>query len=60
LTQWEYTSVSLVKGAIDAGLKTDKDLLNKFGSDGWELISVVRLQTSHGFDLLAYFKREKL
>jgi hypothetical protein len=35
MTKWEYVSIALVKGIKDAGVKTQEDLLNKYGLDGW-------------------------
>jgi hypothetical protein len=56
VVKWEYTSIALVKGQKDAGLTTDVQLLNKYGSEGWELVSVVYARV----DLIAYFKRATL
>ena len=58
MTKWEYVSVALVKGIIDAGVKTQEDLLNKYGLDGWELVSIVALQINQSFEVVAYLKRE--
>jgi hypothetical protein len=33
-------------------------LLNKYGSDGWELVSIVALQINQSFEVVAYLKRE--
>jgi hypothetical protein len=33
----------------------DKNLLDKYGLEGWELVSVVQA----GLEIIAYFKREK-
>ena len=58
MTKWEYVSIALVKGIIDAGVKTQEDLLNKYGLDGWELVSIVALQINQSFEVVAYLKRE--
>ena len=58
MTKWEYVSIVLVKGIIDAGVKTQEDLLNKYGLDGWELVAIVALQINQSFDVVAYLKRE--
>ena len=58
MTKWEYVSIALVKGILDAGVKTQEDLLNKYGLDGWELVSIVSLQINQSFEVVAYLKRE--
>jgi hypothetical protein len=58
MTKWEYVSIALVKGIIDSGVKTQEDLLNKYGLDGWELVAIVALQINQSFELVAYLKRE--
>ena len=58
MTKWEYVSIALVKGIIDAGVKTQQELLNKYGLDGWELVSIVALQINQNFEVVAYLKRE--
>lgn len=47
--QWEYMTVDTIEGAID---------INKYGFEGWELISIVTIQTeSNRQDYKFYFKR---
>jgi len=58
MTKWEYVSIALVKGIIDAGVKTQEELLNKYGLDGWELVSIVAVQINQSFEVVAYLKRE--
>ncbi len=58
MTKWEYVSIALVKGIQDAGVKTQEELLNKYGLDGWELVSIVALQINQSFEVVAYLKRE--
>ena len=58
MTRWEYVSIALVKGIKDAGVKTQEELLNKYGSDGWELVSIVTLQINQSFEVVAYLKRQ--
>ena len=57
MTKWEYVSIALVKGIIDAGVKIQEELLNKYGL-GWELVSIVALQINQSFEVVAYLKRE--
>jgi hypothetical protein len=59
MVKWEYSSVALVKIQKDTGLSTDTQLLNKYGLEGWELVSVVSVQTNYGFEIIAYLKRKK-
>ena len=58
MTKWEYISIALVKGILDAGVKTQEELLNKYGFDGWELVSIVALQINQSFEVVAYLKRQ--
>ena len=58
MTKWEYVSIALVKGILDAGVKTQEELLNKYGLDGWELVSFVALQINQSFEVVAYLKRQ--
>jgi hypothetical protein len=58
MTRWEYVSIALVKGIKDAGVKTQEEFLNKYGLDGWELVSIVALQINQSFEVVAYLKRE--
>jgi len=58
MTKWEYVTIALVKGILDAGVKTQEELLNKYGLDGWELVSIVALQINQSFEVVAYLKRE--
>ena len=50
LTRWEYVTVALLTHAT-------KQILDQWGEDGWELISVVPGPT--GEQLVAYMKRPK-
>jgi hypothetical protein len=54
LTKWEYAAIPLVT-ASGTGYKTQKELLDKYGLEGWELVSTIEL----GLELFAYLKREK-
>ncbi len=49
MTTWEYATVPLIDHAT-------KQILDQWGEDGWELVSVI-ISTSGG--LVAYFKRPK-
>ncbi|MDR1513672.1 MAG: DUF4177 domain-containing protein [Propionibacteriaceae bacterium] len=48
MTKWEYASVPLLSHAT-------KQILDTWGSDGWELVSVVPGPT--GDSLVAFLKR---
>ncbi|MCW2521029.1 MAG: hypothetical protein JWR46_3648 [Mycobacterium sp.] len=50
LTRWEYVTVALLTHAT-------KQILDQWGEDGWELVSVVPGPT--GEQLVAYMKRPK-
>ncbi len=55
MPKWEYASIALVKAQKDMGLSTDKQVLDKYGAEGWELVTIVMALG----DLIAYMKREK-
>ena len=48
MTTWEYATAPLIEHAT-------QEILNQWGEDGWELVSVV----SQPQGLVAYFKRPK-
>jgi hypothetical protein len=50
MTQWEYATVPLIVHAT-------KQILDQWGSDGWELVQVVTGPDGNG--LVAYLKRPK-
>ena len=50
LTRWEYVTVALLTHAT-------KQILDQWGEDGWELVSVLPGPT--GEQLVAYMKRPK-
>ena len=50
LTRWEYVTVALLTHAT-------KQILDQWGEDGWELVSVVPGPT--GEQLVAYMKRPR-
>ena len=62
-TRWEYTTFTLdVDGPIlgpriEPGQVTEH--LNRFGADGWELVSMIDVNAGEGrtCDLVAVFKR---
>jgi hypothetical protein len=58
--KWEYTVIGLISGLKVAGVSTQKELLDIYGLQGWELVTVTALSTEQGADLIAYLKREKL
>jgi hypothetical protein len=61
---WEYESVSLVRRGIASNASSDKEILNEYGKEGWELVSVVRIPSraiaGYSYDVIAYLKREKV
>ena len=64
IKQWEYFSVYVdredyIKGQIGKSFKPDKfnEMLNGFGSEGWELVGVAFNDGAGGDSVLA-FKRE--
>jgi hypothetical protein len=50
MTTWEYLTAPLL-------IHNTKAILDNFGADGWELVTV--LQGPTGEQLVAYFKRPK-
>jgi hypothetical protein len=59
LPKWEYESVTLIQEQKITGLRGDVAVLNKYGSEGWELVSVIPIQNNRGFiDAIAFFKRQ--
>ena len=75
MTNWEYAVVPLITGLGEAGaserslptpfgriiksIDTQKELLNKLGAEGWELVSTTLFEYQGNVDVMAYFKREK-
>jgi hypothetical protein len=68
LTKWEYVTVNL--GSETNNFKIPvKQALDKFGSEGWELVTVVSAYNEEmrgsgagyrkDWQFVAYFKREK-
>lgn len=51
MTTWEYLTAPLIS-------HTTKQILDNFGSEGWELVQVVP-GPGGGEQLVAYFKRPK-
>ncbi|MEV2279368.1 DUF4177 domain-containing protein [Nocardiopsis sp. NPDC050513] len=56
MTKWEYQTVALLSHAT-------KQILDNWGADGWELVSVVPAPLPEGTDprnqqYVAYMKRE--
>jgi hypothetical protein len=50
---WEYSVAPLLP-------HNPADILNAFGEEGWELVSVVQQETpAGGTSLVAYLKRQK-
>ena len=75
VTNWEYAVIPLITGLREAGamakslptpfgriiksIDTQKELLNKLGAEGWELVSTTLFEYQGNVDVMAYFKREK-
>jgi hypothetical protein len=59
LAKWEYAAIPLITKMRKMGYDTQKQLLDKYGLEGWELVSTVALVVPEGFDMVAYLKREK-
>jgi hypothetical protein len=59
MAKWEYASITLIKIQRETGLTTDNQLLDKYGLEGWELVSVVPIQANNVLEVIAYLKREK-
>lgn len=65
MQKWEYMqirftlSVSVVAGHLKEGKATVDELLNQYGGQGWEVISVIQEPTDRAFNLVAFMKREK-
>ena len=49
MAKWEYAVIWLKAD------KSQQDALNKCGSEGWELVSVIEVKK----EFMAYFKRER-
>lgn len=59
MPKWEYESVTILKEQMVTGLRSDIDMLNQRGQDGWELVSMVPVYKEGRFaDLIAFFKRQ--
>ena len=53
MTRWEYFVAPLLE-------HNPGEILNTFGDDGWELVSVAQMQTPvGGISTVAYLKRAK-
>ena len=59
MTKWEYDVIPLITAMQDMGFTQQKEILDKYGSEGWELISVTTIAVHNSIDIIAYFKREK-
>jgi hypothetical protein len=49
---WEYFVAPLLE-------HNPGEILNNFGEDGWELVTVLQQQTAGGVSLVAYLKRQR-
>ena len=58
MVKWEYTSTALITEQKKTGIAGDKEVLNKYGQEGWELVCVTPINMASRFDFLAYFKRQ--
>jgi hypothetical protein len=59
MTKWEYMAIALFEECKKAGTTDQKKVLDKYGDEGWELVSVSAIGIKNRFDIVAYFKREK-
>jgi hypothetical protein len=59
LPKWEYAVIPLVTGREDVGVSTQEELLDKYGLEGWELVSVATVAVPRGLEMVAYLKRQK-
>ena len=60
MPKWEYMSIGLFNEQRTTGLTGDKQVLDKYGLEGWELVTIIKLETTKGLELVAYLKREKI
>ncbi len=64
LERWEYTSIKVETKGFMGGIVDIEDFnyeLNKFGEQGWELVSCLTTNSGQGTtrELVAVFKRKK-
>jgi hypothetical protein len=59
MVKWEYAVIPLATELREVGLETQQDLLNKYGVQGWELVSTTLVKVGNAFDIIAYLKRER-
>lgn len=63
MDRWEYTSLKVETKGFQGGILELEDFnyeLNKFGSQGWELVSCVSTSRGQGAtrEIIAVFKRK--
>jgi hypothetical protein len=59
MPKWEYATIPLIKAMRDMGYTEQKNVLDKYGDEGWELVSVIMVSIQNSNEIVAYFKREK-
>ena len=63
MPKWEYIDIELFTEAQKEGFPDFKTVLNKYGDEGWELVSVTDATLYNGATRItrffAFFKRQK-
>ncbi len=63
MQKWEYIAMELFDQARKEGLSDFNGVLNKYGAEGWELVTVTDATLYNGTNritqVFAFFKREK-
>jgi hypothetical protein len=54
MTKWEYMTIALFEECKKAGTTDQKMVLDKYGDEEWELISVAAIGIKNRFDIVAY------
>ena len=60
MAQWEHAVILLITQKRETMLSTQKELLDKYGAAGWELVSVTNFKQEKNSDYIAYLKRPKI
>ena len=63
MDRWEYKTIKFALKGFTGGILDTEDFdyeLNKYGSQGWELVSCFTSNSSYGYsrDAIAVFKRK--
>jgi len=64
MEQWEYKTLKFMTGGFFGGKVDEEELeleLNRYGADGWELVSTFDTSQSQGAsrEIIVVFKRRK-